>query len=262
MGSPATLRGRRPGSVNILGIAVIAGVLVAWQLAVMVGWMRVEYLPAPSQIITALAELLTSGEIVVNIVHTLLVVLQAWVIAVVIGTVAGFALGRSVYVRWFFGSTVDVLRSLPIVALVPVVLLLLGPTRDAEVLVAAYGAVWPMLVNVAGSVQHISPRLRDVAVTFGMSRFTYARKIMLPATFPGVLVGARLALGLALVLVIVAEMIGNPTGLGYALVRWQFALRPDAMWACLAVICALGLLLNWVLIRVGSRWSGESGGRS
>lgn len=244
---------------NIAGTLVLLMIVVVWELSSLTDLIRLQYLPAPRDIVAALVELIGSGEMGAAFVHTLAVVLQASAIAVVIGVVAGLALGRSRIVQWTLGSTIDVLRSLPIIAFVPVVLLIFGLTRESEVFVAAYGAVWPMLVNVAGGMRHIDPRLGDVARTFGLSPIASVWKITLPAVLPYFLVGARLSAGIALVLVVVAEMIGNPAGLGYGLVKWQFALRPEAMWAYLVVVGLFGLVLNWVLIQ-GSRLAPASPG--
>lgn len=236
--------------INIAGILVFVGIFVAWEIAWLLGLLQLEFLPAPHEIIAAMFELFANGELAEAVLHTVGVVIQAWAIAVIIGTIAGVALGRFRLLEWTFGSTVDVLRSLPIVAFVPAVLLVFGLTRDAEVFVAIYAAIWPMLVSVAGGMHHIDPRLGDVARTFRLSPLAATWKITLPAMLPSVLVGARLSLGIALVLVVVTEMIGNPAGLGYGLVKWQYALRPEAMWAYLIIIGLLGLVLNEILVRV------------
>lgn len=236
--------------INVVGLAVVAGIVLLWQVLVVTGVLDFQYLPAPTEVAVALVELVQQGALLEDLVHTLLVVIQAWIIAVVIGGIVGVAVAQ---VRWLDSLTrtsIDVLRSLPVVAFVPVVLMIVGPTRESEVIVAAYAATWPMIINVSGAIRQIPPRLYEVATTFRLNWFATARKIVLPAVLPSVVVGARLAMGLSLVVTIVAEMIGNPEGLGYGLVQWQFALRPDAMWAYLVVIATLGLVLNGVLVMV------------
>lgn len=247
---------------NVAGAAVLVGLVVLWEILVATGILSFQYLPAPSSVGRSLVELGAQGELIADLLHTVLVVLQAWVIAVVIGTTLGVVIAQLPWARTLTGTTIDILRSLPVVAFVPVVLMIFGPTREAEVIVAAYAATWPMIINVSGGVRQITPRLHDVATTFQLSRWAKARKILLPAALPAVLVGARLSLGLSLVVTIVAEMIGNPDGLGYGMVRWQFALRPEAMWAYLVVIAGLGLTLNSVLVGASRALPSGSAARS
>jgi sulfonate transport system permease protein len=97
-------------------------------------------------------------------------------------------------------------------------------------------------------VSAVPARLHEVARTFRMSKIDSALKVFAPAAAASILVGLRLAMSLSLILAIAAEMIGNPAGLGYALVREAQALHPDAMFGYVALIGALGILLNGVLV--------------
>lgn len=241
---------RLHGRVNVPGAMVLLAIGAGWQLLVGLRVLDLDYLPAPSEIASALADLAREDRVLTDILHTTGVVIEGWLIALICGGVFGILMGLSSRVRMFSMASVDVLRSLPVVAFIPVVLLLAGPTRNAEVMVAAYAALWPILINAFGGVVQVHPRLFEVAQTFQLSRIATIRKVVLPAAVPAVLVGARLSLGIAFVVTIVAEMIGNPAGLGYGLVLYQFALRPDAMWAYVAVIGALGLLLNALLVGI------------
>ncbi len=234
--------------INWPGAAVIVGFLALWQVLVWSAALHVQYLPSPSEIVVSLVQLLGQGAILVDLGHTLVVVIEAWVIAVAMGGILGVVLGQFSWAQRLTGSSVEILRTLPVVAFVPVVLLIFGPTSQSELVVAAYVAIWPMIINVAGGVARVPARLFDVAVTFRLSRFDQARKILFPSVLPSALVGARLALSLSLVITVVSEMIGNPQGLGYGLVHWQFALRPDAMWAYIVVIGTVGFVLNAALM--------------
>ena len=131
---------------------------------------------------------------------------MAWAIAVVVGGLLGLLLGLNATVASWTSATVDVFRSMPVVAFVPIAILVWGPATKAEVIVGAYAAVWPMLINTAGGIRGIAPRLRDVAATLRLSRLATLVKIVIPATAPAMIVGARLALGTALVVCVVAEM--------------------------------------------------------
>jgi ABC-type nitrate/sulfonate/bicarbonate transport system permease component len=104
--------------------------------------------------------------------------------------------------------------------------------------------LWPVLVNTIGGVTGVHQRLYDVGRTFRLGRKDTILRIILPAAMPPIVVGARISLGLALVLAVVAEMVGNPDGLGYGIVREQQALRPDLMFAYIVTVGFIGIALN------------------
>jgi ABC-type nitrate/sulfonate/bicarbonate transport system permease component len=101
-----------------------------------------------------------------------------------------------------------------------------------------------------GGVAGVHARLYDVSRTFRLSRKDTILSVVLPAAMPSIVVGARISLGLALVLAVVAEMVGNPEGLGYGIVREQQALRPDLMFAYIFTVGVIGIALNAGMVRL------------
>jgi sulfonate transport system permease protein len=235
---------------NISGLATLGACILAWESAIRGGLLDYEYLPAPSAIIRGAAEVTASGELATATVQTLEAVFLGWAIAITAGVSFGLLLGASPMVRRWSLATIEVLRPMPAVAFVPVALLLFGFSIETELMVIILPALWPVLVNTMGGMTGVHARLADVSRTLQLSRAAMLCKVMLPAALPAVLVGARLSLTLALVLAVLAEMVGNPTGLGYAVVTQQQALRPDLMFAYVAVIGLLGLALNALLAAV------------
>ncbi|WP_103383483.1 ABC transporter permease [Pseudonocardia dioxanivorans] len=248
---------------NPTGLAVAVAVLAVWQLLVSTRVLAINYLPSPIQIAGAFGELEGVGG---ALAHTLMVALVAFVIALVAGLVVGLALGLLEPVRVFGLASLDVLRTLPVVALMPVALLIWGPSEQTEIIVASYSAAWPVVVNVAGGVRTIHPQLREVARTLRLSRRDELLKVIVPAVVPSLLVGARLALTSALVIAIVAEMLVNPNGLGWSLVQAQSALQPAQMWAYVIIIGIIGLLANALMVAIVNRFvpggDRRSGGES
>ena len=247
---PADARAEAQGArtwrpaVNIVGSATIIAVLVVWQATDAAGLLTFQYIPPPSGIAAALTDVVRTGELWPPLTHTVTAVLAAWTIATVAGLVLGVTVGLVPPAwRWTMAS-VEVLRTLPAVALVPVALLVFGYSVSTEIIVAAYVALWPVVVSSALALQSTHPRLIDIARTFRLSRRQRFQKLLLPAAWPQIVVAARLALALSLVLVVLTEMVGNPAGLGYALVREQQALQPERMWAYLMVIGMLGVALQ------------------
>lgn len=242
---PAAARAlRMPRWLNVPGLLFIAVLAGIWELAVDSGALTYQYLPAPSAIVRAGIGLAASGELLGNIAHTLLSTLVGWVIASLIGLALGVWLGLARGPWKYSMATVEVLRAVPAISFVPVAVLLLGFSVRMELVIIVYVSGWPVLVNTIQGVRNVTPTHNDVTRIMHMSTLARIRKIVLPSAAPEVIVGLRLGLALALALAVVAEMVGNPAGIGYALVFQQQALQPEKMFAYVVVIGLLGLLLN------------------
>lgn len=239
--------------LNLSGALTLITVVGAWQLAVDTGLVDLDYLPAPSEVAQAGASGLSSGELGSAAAHTLAVSLVAWLIALVVGVAAGVLIALWRPARVTLTASVEILRTLPVVAFVPIAVLIVGLSTTMEIAVAAWAAMWPILVNTRGGVDAVPARLHEVAAVFRMTALRRVRVVVLPAAAPLVLVGARLGLSFALIVTVVAEMIGNPAGLGYQIVRLQQALRPDEMFAAVVVIGLLGIGLNAALLALTTR---------
>lgn len=241
------------GRINVLGLLTLAVLVGLWQAADAVGLLTLEFVPAPSEVVAAMVDVISAGELWPFLGHTVLAVLIAWVLAMVAGVALGMVIGLVPWVwRWSMAS-VQVLRTLPAVALVPVVLLIVGFSIQAEIVVAAYVAMWPVVISTAVALGNVNPRLREVSRSLRLSRRETIQKVLLPSAWPEIAVVARLALSLSLILVVVTEMVGNPDGLGFALVDAQRSLRPNEMWAYLILIGILGVIMQSVLATASRR---------
>lgn len=233
---------------NPLGLITGLVLIGLWQLLVETKILHYKELPAPSAIAGSLGQLVSHTDWGASLAHTVVVTIVGWALAGAVGVALGLAVGLS-YRTWQWSmASIDVLRALPIIAFVPVAVLIFGLTSKMEVVLVVYAAFWPVVINTIAGVRSVSPQLRDVARTFHLSRLATVRKIVLPASAPQVIVGLRLALALSLVLAVVAEMVGNPAGLGYRLVYEQNALRPDLMFGYVFTIGIVGILLNALFV--------------
>ncbi len=231
----------------------MAVLLAVWEVLVAVRVLDYTYLPAPTAIARGGRALLASGELPTSLLHTLKVTVVGWFIAGLGGIALGLALGLSDRAWRYSMASLEVLRAVPPISLVPVALLVFGFSSRMELTIIVFVAIWPILINTIEGVRRVPVELLDVARMMRFSHPTTIRKIILPAAMPAITVGLRLALSLSLVLAIVAEMIGNPSGLGNALVRAQQALQPEAMFAYFFTIGLVGVGLNAALRRVTSR---------
>jgi sulfonate transport system permease protein len=238
--------GRAARAFNLSGWLVILVVIGLWQLVVGTRLVHFTYLPSPAQVVTAFGNLHDLGS---AIGHTLEVTLLASVISVVGGVILGGAIGLVAVVGKYSLASIDVLRSIPVTALMPIALLIWGTSTKTEVIVATYSALWLMLLNTVGGVQAMNPRLHDVAATFQLTRLDVFRKLILPSAMPSILIGARLAIIGALIVAIIGEILVNPEGLGWQLIAAQQALQPAEMWAYVIIIGILGMACNSLLVR-------------
>lgn len=229
---------------RLAGFVVPLAAVAGWQALKSMGWYKYEYLPSPRELLTALVDLARSGELVNDIAHTLGVALVAAAIGMVVGAALGLAVGLIPTVRRYTMASIDFLRTIPAVALVPIAVLSFGPVRTAEVALATYAALWPIVLHTAGGVAAVHPRQYDVARMLRLGRVATMRKVVIPAAVPAWLVGARMAVIIALLVAIVAEMMMSSRGLGGGLAESMHALAPARMWAYAVVCGILGLMLN------------------
>lgn len=242
--------GRR---VNVPGLLTMAAGIGVWEVLVRSGVLDFQNLPAPSAIAGGARSLIASGDLPGNVLHTLRSTLLGWGVASVLGIAVGVGLGLSRTAwRWSMAS-IEIIRAIPPVSLVPVALLVFGFALRMELSIIVYAAAWTVLVNTIDGVRSVRPELLDVAQVLRLSKAATIWKVVLPAALPSVTVGLRLALSLSLALAVVAEMLGNPAGLGNALIRTQQALQPEQMFAYVFTIGFLGIALNAVFRSVSKR---------
>lgn len=229
------------------GLLVPAVLILGWQALASSGVLDYTYLPSPAEVLTALVELARSGQLARDVAHTLGVAALAAALAMILGAAMGFAIGLVPVIRHYTMASVDFLRTIPAVALVPVAVLTFGPVSSTEVLLAGYAALWPIVLHTAAGVATVHPRQYDVARMLHFGPAATLRKIVIPAVVPIWLVGARMSAIIAVLVAVVAEMIMYPRGLGGGLIESLHALAPARMWAYALVCGILGALLNAVL---------------
>ncbi len=237
----------------MLGLMTMAALAGVWELLVRSGVVEFDFLPAPSGIAHAMGSLVSSGDLQAALIHTLRSTLVGWVMASVLGIALGLWLGLS-DVAWRYSmASIEMTRAIPPVSLVPVALLVFGFSLRMELVLIVYAAAWTVLVNTIDGVRSVRTELLDVGRMLRMSKLTTIQKLTLPSAMPSIVVGLRLALSLSLVLAVVAEMLGNPSGLGNAVVRAQQALQPEQMFAYVVTIGILGVTLNAALRYASAR---------
>jgi ABC-type nitrate/sulfonate/bicarbonate transport system permease component len=239
----------RSGRFGRLGLGLIfpVALIVVWQLVKSTGILSYQDIPAPSAIVSAAGSMIATGEFSDAIGHTLAACLGGWVLGSVAGLVLGAVLGLSRPAYTYGMASVDVLRAIPAIAFVPIAVIVLAQTLQMEIVIAAWVSVWPVAISTIDGVRGVSAVHQDLARSLRLSPLRRTLTFALPTAMPRILVALRLGMSGALVLAIVAEIVGNPAGIGNALVQDQQTLRPDSMFAYILVTGLLGLVLNFVL---------------
>lgn len=231
-------------------LALPAGLLLLWQLAVTLTGLQSDTIAAPEAIFAALARGLGSGAFWADTADTLAAGGMGLALGFGLGVVSGVLFGLVPPVGKVMRVTVELLRPLPSIAILPIALLIFGFGYRLEVAIVAFATCFPVLVLTEAAVRQIEPRLAEVARALGLSPKARVTKIVLPAVLPRLFVALRLAAGIGLIVAITVEIAANPIGLGARLMQASNSLRPDDMFATLFWIGFLGWALNWGMLRL------------
>jgi ABC-type nitrate/sulfonate/bicarbonate transport system permease component len=223
-----------------LGLIVPAAVLLLWEALWHLPGQRLESLSHPAEVAWAFFALSREGTLLRATLETLQAALAGFALAAALGMVLGVVLGLAPRLERIVSPSIDALRPVPSVALIPIALMLFGFGVQMEASVIAFASVWPILLVTIAAVRGIEPRLLEVARVLQMPMLDRMRKIVLPAALARIAVGLRLALAIALVVAVTVEIVINPRGLGHAMMSAQQALRFDEMYAQLLWIGVVG----------------------
>lgn len=228
----------------LLGPLGIAAFLALLEVVPRIGVVSPDELPPFSDIVRALGdEAGTAG-----FWHALLDTLRGWGYGLGISLVAGLALGLLIgsvpFLRDATASTIEFLRPIPSVALVPLAVLLYGTRLGSTLMLVVYAATWPVLMQAIQGVQDVDPVARETAATFRFSRWARLRHVVWPTALPYLLTGVRLAASVALILAVAGELIIGAPGLGSEIALAQASNAVADMYALIFVTGALGVLVN------------------
>jgi ABC-type nitrate/sulfonate/bicarbonate transport system permease component len=236
-----------------LGIALIVVLLLVWEIAVAVGMSRALSFPRVTAIADAWVGLVTDGDLVVEMLDTIRRMLIGFSIAALIGIPLGLLTGTSRFAHALFEPLTELLRPIPSPAYIPIAILLLGIGDQMKVAVVAVAALFPILLNTYQGVRDIDPTVTDTARTFGLQRLAILREVALPAALPSVLTGMRVSLGIAFIVVVVAEMVIGNDGIGHLILASQRAFRIPEMYAGIFTLAVVGYSFNWLFVRLEKR---------
>jgi sulfonate transport system permease protein len=232
---------------------VLAGFLTLWQLGSTLGWINPTVFPPLNKIIAATWTGVVGGALLDDIAISLQRSGLAFSAAIALGIPLGLFMGQMRAVEQALDPILQFFRQTSALALYPVFILLLGLGESSKVFVIFWATLFPILLATIGGVKEVDRKLIEMAATFGASRLTIFRRVVLPASVPSIFVGLRLSATTALLLLIAAEMIGANKGLGFQVMNAQYNFQIPQMFAAILLLALLGLTANYVLVTLQRR---------
>jgi ABC-type nitrate/sulfonate/bicarbonate transport system permease component len=245
--------------VKLLKALVLpVALLIVWEVAMRVSGVQSDSLASPSQIAVAFYTALLDGTIPRRTAETLRAALTGLAIGGGSALVGSIVLGLVPPVARLMQFSIEVLRPVPAVALIPVAILSLGFGYGMEVSLVGFATFWPVLIYGHAAIVNIEPQLLDVSRVLRLSTFGRVTKVVLPATLPRYFVAFRLATAVSLIVAVTVEIAANPLGIGYELMTASQSLHPDLMFALVLWIGLVGWGLNGALLLAQRRLFGPA----
>ena len=232
---------------------LLAGFVLMWQVSATQGWVNPAVFPPLDSIAAALWKGLASGALLDDIAISLQRSGIAFAAAVALGIPLGLFMGQIAAVERALDPILQLFRQTSALALYPVFILLLGLGEASKVFVIFWATLFPILLATIGGVKQVDRKLVEMARTFGATRLTVFRRVVLPASVPAIFVGLRLSATTALLLLIAAEMIGASKGVGFQVMNAQYNFQIPLMFGAIFLLAALGLAANAVLVLLQHR---------
>jgi len=238
---------------RIASLTVAAGFVALWQVIANLKLVSPVFMPGPDRAWASLVRGFSSGDLWSKTLGTLEHMAYGWLAASVAGIALGAMIGSSKAMRSYVAPSLELLRPLPVSAIIPVAIAMFGLTEGMALFVIAFGAIWPMLLATVHGFAAVEPRLYEVARSLHMSRLAVIFKIALPSASPDILSGMRLSLTVALILAVVCEILAGLDGLGHWVLLSARSFRSADLFAGVILLGVIGYLTSLAMSAVEQR---------
>jgi sulfonate transport system permease protein len=245
----------RPHAIRsqALSWAVPIALLLAWQWASSAGILSSRILPAPRDVLTAFVKLSASGELWSHVRISALRALSGFAVGGALGLALGLLTGSLAWAETLLDTTLQMIRNIPALSLIPLVILWFGIDEAAKLFLVSLGVFFPVYINTFHGIRSVDRGLLEMGKTYGLSGWPLYREIILPGALPSILVGVRFSLGFVWVMLIVAETISARSGIGYMTMNAREFMQTDVMLVGILLYAFLGKLAD-VLARTLERY--------
>jgi len=253
---------RLTASHGFMAVASPIVLLLLWEVAAQARLLDPRFFPAPSSVLGELVTLTLSGELPINLGWTVQRVLIGFVCGAVPAILLGLVMGLSPLLNALLRPTIAAIYPIPKIALFPLIMLIFGLGETSKWVIVGIAVFFQVFFSTLAGVVNIEHIYLDVATNFGASRWQAYRTVALPAALPFIFTGCQLGLGMALIVVVVAEQFGTKLGLGFMIWRsWQIFEVRD-MFVALIVVALLGYGSQLAMLALERRlvqWKPKSG---
>jgi sulfonate transport system permease protein len=218
--------------------------IALWQLSAASGWLSNRVLPAPTDVAKAFWTLAASGELWVHVKVSAARALTGLAIGGGLGLLLGLLTGSVRVAETLLDSSIQMVRNIPALAMIPLVILWFGIDESAKLFLIAVSVFFPIYLNTFHGIRNVDPGLIEMARTYGLNRWQLYTQVILPGALSSVLVGLRFSLGLMWVILIVAETISAQAGIGYLTMNAREFLQTDIVLVGILLYAILGKLAD------------------
>ncbi|NTV11635.1 MAG: aliphatic sulfonate ABC transporter permease SsuC [Zoogloea sp.] len=219
---------------------VPALLLAAWQASAESGWLSSRILPAPLDVLSAAASLAASGELWQHVKVSTGRAFAGFAVGGGLGLLLGLLTGSQRVAETLLDSSIQMVRNIPPLALIPMVILWFGIDESAKLFLVSLGVFFPLYVNTFHGIRSVDRGLVEMGRTYGLSGWRLYRDVILPGALPSILVGVRFSLGLMWVVLIVAETVSAQAGIGYMTMNAREFLQTDVVLVGILLYALLG----------------------
>ncbi|WP_293764753.1 aliphatic sulfonate ABC transporter permease SsuC [uncultured Aquitalea sp.] len=217
-----------------------AVIVLAWQLAAAEGWLNSRVLPSPWHVLEAGWTLAASGELARHLWVSFVRAGIGFAIGASLGLALGLISGLSRLGETLLDTTLQMLRNIPPLAILPLVILWFGIDETAKLFLVAFGTLFPVYLNTWHGIRTLDPGLVEMARSYGLRGWPLFRHVILPGALPSIMVGVRYALGIAWIILIVAETLAANSGIGYLASNAREFLQTDIVVLSILLYALLG----------------------
>lgn len=248
MGTGSNHKSKAGGIVYVVvPYLIILAVLLAWEILVRVKGVQPIFLPAPGAIFKYLIAMIADGEIAYHLSITFLRIMAGFLVASATGILVGIAMGMSRLIARIVDPWIAALYPLPKISLIPLLIIWLGTGEAYKIVISAVTAFFPVVISTYSAIRQVDLGLVKAAKDLGANARQIQLKIVIPAALPGITSGLQLGMGVTIIMVVAAEMIGgtSDSGMGYVLIHAGQVMETEKVFAGLIALAVFGAVITY-----------------
>jgi ABC-type nitrate/sulfonate/bicarbonate transport system permease component len=204
------------------------------------------YVPTPAELVATFVQVWAGPRFFTDFIPSIIRLFIGLAATIVLGVVLGILIGSFRWLRSLTEPVLEFFRAIPPPVLVPLLMLLIGINDQMKIVVIISGAIWPVLLNTVEGVRAVDEVLTNTSRTYRINGFARVRYLVLPAASPQIMTGIRQSLSIGLILMVISEMFGSSSGLGFTIVLFQRSFAIPEMWSGIAVLGMIGIALSLI----------------